>query len=167
MLRQPAIPVFNPATRSDGAGRYAASQPSQVASLPFANFTRPSASLPPAASLTALMMTIERLELAIDQETQELRLHKVADLREFNNRKSQGLLELSRAMRGLGEAARDRRLQAKLAQLRAKLAENLSVLSMHLTAAQEVSQIISRAIQDAESDGTYSASPRADGRQAC
>ncbi|MFI4996027.1 MAG: hypothetical protein ACHQAQ_09620, partial [Hyphomicrobiales bacterium] len=71
MLRQPTIPAFNPVAQSDGAGRYASSPPMQVAILPFANFTRPSASLPPAASLTALMMTIERLELALDQETQE------------------------------------------------------------------------------------------------
>jgi hypothetical protein len=124
-------------------------------------------SLSPAASLAAVMMTIDRLEQIIDQETAELRSHKMVDLRDFNQRKSQGLLELSRGMRGLGEAARDRRLQAKLASLHAKIETNLAVLSMHLAAAQEVAAIISRAIQDAESDGTYSGSSRIEGRPSC
>ena len=149
MLREPAIPMPEAAAR-------ASRSPAMVAALPLG--ASPPISLAPAATLMALVTTIERLEQVIDQETQELRKYRVADLGDFNRRKSQGLLELSRVMRGLGEAALDGRVQASLAQLRSKLDTNLSVLRMHLAAAQEVSAIISRAIQDAESDGTYSAS---------
>jgi len=41
------------------------------------------------------------------------------------------------------------------------------VLRMHLAAAQEVAAVISRAIQDAESDGTYSAALRSEAREPC
>jgi hypothetical protein len=132
-----------------------------------ANGLRPLVILSPHAALAVVMMTIDRLERVIDEETQELRKQKVANLRDFNQRKSQGLLELSRAMRGLGDAARDRRLQGKLERLRAKIGENLAVLSMHLAAVQEVSAIISRTIQEAESDGTYSARHGAEGLSSC
>jgi hypothetical protein len=122
---------------------------------------RPFVVLSPHAALAAVLVTIDRIEQVIDEETRELRSQKVTNLRDFNHRKSQSLLELSRAVRGLGDAARDRRLQGKLDRLRAKLGDNLAVLGMHLAAAHEVSGIISRAIQEAESDGTYSAeSPR-------
>jgi hypothetical protein len=154
MLREPAIPMPEAAARASQDGRSGGSS----AMLAALNGASPAISFAPAATLMALMTTIERLEQVIDQETQELRKYRVADLGDFNRRKSQGLLELSRVMRGLGEAALDGRVQGKLAQLRSKLDANLSVLRMHLAAAQEVTAIISCAIQDAESDGTYSAS---------
>jgi hypothetical protein len=167
MLYEPRMPIFEQPARASAEPRIGAAPPTQFATSPFANGMRPVVTLSPNASLAAVMMTIDRLVQVIDQETEELRKQKVADLREFNNRKSQGLLELSRAMRGLGEAARDRRLQDKLAELRAKLTRNLSVLSMHLAAAQEVSSIIARAIQDAESDGTYSVTFGVEGAPSC
>jgi hypothetical protein len=44
----------------------------------------------------------------------------------------------------------------RLAILRSKLERNSTILQIHLRAVQEVAAIIARAIQDAESDGTYS-----------
>ena len=116
----------------------------------------PGGSLP--GGVLALMATIERLEQIIDQETRELKQNKAVDLRDFNHRKSQGLLELTRSMRGLGSAGIGKGVQAGLARLRGKLDANLSLLRLHLTAAQEVAALISRVIQDEESDGTYSSS---------
>ncbi|SDR62894.1 hypothetical protein SAMN05444161_0668 [Rhizobiales bacterium GAS191] len=156
MLREPAITTAEPPMMTIEDGFPGASPPYPVAlSLVGA---RPPSSEPPAPALSAFLVTIDRLEQLIDQETLELRSLKPMDLREFNRRKSQGLLELSRAMRGLGERVRDDRVPERLTELRTKLDNNLSMLRMHLRAAQEVTSIIARAIQDAESDGTYSAS---------
>jgi hypothetical protein len=166
MFYEPRTPIFDQPSRASAETRPTAPPPTQFGTLSFGG-GRPVVSLSPSAALAAVMITIDRVEQVIDQETQELRNHRATDLREFNNRKSQGLLELSRAMRGLGEAGRDRRLQGRLVQLRAKIENNLSVLSMHLAAAQEVSAIIARAIQDAESDGTYSARLGIEGPPSC
>ncbi|SED03292.1 hypothetical protein SAMN05519104_2635 [Rhizobiales bacterium GAS188] len=156
MLREPAITTAEPPMMTIEDGFPGASPPYPVA-LSLVGARQPS-SEPPAPALSAFLVTIDRLEQLIDQETLELRSLKPMDLREFNRRKSQGLLELSRAMRGLGERVRDDRVPERLTELRAKLDNNLSMLRMHLRAAQEVTSIIARAIQDAESDGTYSAS---------
>jgi hypothetical protein len=159
--------MTDPATKSSGDGRAVISPPALVSALSVIDTRRMPAPLPPAAARAAFLMTIERLEQVIDLETRELGGFKVADLREFNHRKSQALLELSRVMRGLGDSGLGERGQAKLVRLRAKLDKNLSVLRMHLTAAQEVSAIIARAIQEADSDGTYSAAHAAKGQEPC
>jgi hypothetical protein len=165
MLREPPAQKADPPVVMIEEGFPALSPPRHTAILPLVS--RRQASDPPSPSLSAFLVTTGRLEQLIDQETQELRSLQPTDLREFNRRKSQGLLELSRAMRGLGEAARDDRVPESLARLRTKLDNNLSVLRMHLRAAQEVSSIIARAIQDAESDGTYSSSVGTKSRSSC
>lgn len=104
-----------------------------------------------------LARIIDRLEETVDQETAALRSRISFDLKDFNNRKSHALLELTRAMRpfereGLGEPMR-----ARLAQLRAKLETNRAVLEMHVEAVREIATIMADAIREAESDGTYSA----------
>lgn len=113
----------------------------------------------PLASLP-LERAIERLEEVVDEETAALRSRTAVDLKDFNNRKSQGLLELNRALRGLDAAARDAAAPARLARLRAKLEVNRRVLEVHLAAVREVATVLSDAIRDAESDGTYSPSIR-------
>ena len=50
---------------------------------------------------------IERLEEAVAQETAALQSRKTFDLKEFNDRKSHGLLELTRAMRLIEGTAPD------------------------------------------------------------
>jgi len=52
-----------------------------------------------AAASSAFERCIQRLEAVVDQETAALKGRTATDLREFNNRKSQGLLELSRSLK--------------------------------------------------------------------
>jgi hypothetical protein len=113
-----------------------------------------------AASL-AFERCVARLEDVIVQETAALRSRAGADLHEFNNRKSQGLLELSRSIRLFQGAPPSNAVLARLAGLREKLDANRAVLKLHLEAVREVSAVMADAIRDAESDGTYSPSVRA------
>ena len=112
------------------------------------------------AAANAFEKCIERLEAVVDQETAALKGRAATDLREFNNRKSQGLLELSRSLRYFQGAAPSNAVLTRLAGLRTKLDTNQAVLKLHLEAVREVSTAMADAIRDAESDGTYSPSIR-------
>lgn len=107
-----------------------------------------------------LEKVIERLEDLIDAETAALRSRTKIDLKDFNNRKSLGLLELSRAMRQCDGAPLNEAIRLRLSGLRAKLETNQAVLKMHLEAVREISSIVADTIRNAESDGTYSLSLR-------
>lgn len=102
---------------------------------------------------------VERLQEVVEQETTALRSRQPVNLKDFNDRKSQGLLELTRAMRRL-DGPPDQPLLARLARLRAGLETNRAVLAMHLEAVREISTIMVDAMRDAESDGTYAPSVR-------
>ena len=110
-----------------------------------------SAALAPAL----LKSAIERLEDIIDQETAALQRRTAVDLNGFNDRKSHGLVELTRAMRHFEATPPDQTLVASLTTLRAKLEVNSAVLKMHLDAVREVSTVVAEAMQNADSDGTY------------
>ena len=97
-----------------------------------------------------LERAIERLEEVVDQETAALRSRAGIDLADFNNRKSQGLLDLNRALRSHDGLARDKAALARLAGLRAKLDANRAVLKTHLDAVREVATVLADAIRDAE-----------------
>ncbi len=112
----------------------------------------------PADTGSPLDRVIQRLEEVVDQETAALRTRAAVDLREFNNRKSQGLLDLNKALRVIDNVAADSGVAARLSQLRAKLDVNRAVLQMHLEAVREISTIVADTIRDADSDGTYSQS---------
>jgi hypothetical protein len=104
----------------------------------------------------SLDRVIERLEEVVEQETAALRGRTAVDLKDFNTRKSQGLLELNRALRALDAGpAGDEALRARLAGLRGKLDANRAVLEVHLAAVREVATALADAIRDADSDGTY------------
>jgi hypothetical protein len=120
----------------------------------------------PSASVEACLRAIERVEQVIDQETFALKQHQVGGLADFNHRKSHGLLELTRAIRALGGAAAGQSLRPRLLSLQARLKENADTLQLHLKAVQEVSALMTRAIRDGESDGTYSATIRFSGGMA-
>lgn len=107
---------------------------------------------------------IEYLGAIVDQETQALRTRAVVDLAEFNNRKNQGLLELNRALRTLDAGAPNPTIASRLTGLRAKLDVNRALLKTHLEAVREVASVVAEAIQDSESDGTYSPSIRGGAR---
>jgi hypothetical protein len=115
----------------------------------------------PAAAL-AVEKAVARLEDVLDQETAALRARGAVDLKSFNNRKSHGLLDLSRALRVYEGTEPEAALRARLAGLRAKLDENSRVLKIHLDAVREIAAVIADAIRDAESDGTYSVGIRAE-----
>lgn len=115
----------------------------------------------------SLGRAIDRIEEVVEQETAALRNRAQVDLKDFNNRKSHGLLELTRAMRlfEIGELGEPQR--ARLAGLRAKLEKNRAALEMHLEAVREISTMMAEAVQDAESDGTYSESAVRAGLKSC
>lgn len=104
----------------------------------------------------ALLEAMDRIGSIVDTETEALRQLRVVDLADFNNRKSRGLLDLTRAFRALEGERLDERAAARLKQLRAKLEANQAALSMHLAAAREITTIVAQSIRDSESDGTYS-----------
>jgi hypothetical protein len=105
--------------------------------------------------LDAFINAVERLEHIIDVETELLQAHKLVALQQFNHKKIFGLLELRRAMQAQVGHAFDPEMENALSGLRGKLETNLCLLQMHLTAVREISSIIAQAIQDHESDGTY------------
>lgn len=109
--------------------------------------------------LEAFFNSVRKLESLLDLETQLLNQNKPVALHDFNHKKSHGLLELSRAMnacRAHDRSMFDLEARAPLARLRTKLESNLASLQTHLAAVGEIAAIIARAIQDHESDGTYS-----------
>ncbi len=105
--------------------------------------------------LDAFIRTLERLEHVIEAETTALQQNQPVDLADFNHKKRHGLLELSRTMRLLDEPSRES-AQPGLHRLRDKVEQNLSILEIHIKAVHEVAAIIANAIQEHESDGTYS-----------
>jgi hypothetical protein len=98
-----------------------------------------------------------RIEEAVDEETTLIRTDRNFDLKASTARKSRCLYELSRAMKGVGEAEFLAAHGDGLKRLRAKLARNEAVLKAHLSAVGEVASLLQNAIQQAEADGTYSA----------
>ncbi|WP_407527425.1 flagellar protein FlgN [Methylobacterium oryzisoli] len=107
-----------------------------------------------------LLASLTRLEATIDAETDALSAQAAIDQEAFNRRKSQSLLELTRLARR-DDALADPAVAACLMRLRDKLARNQEVVALHLRAAEEVSEVITGALRAAESDGTYTAAPRA------
>lgn len=108
--------------------------------------------------IEALAHSVERLERLLDEENAALRAHRLAALEDFNHKKSQALLQWHRT---IGTACRPRfddhgvDLKPGLARLRQKLQDNLALLRTHLNASAAVAAIIARAIEEHESDGTY------------
>jgi len=111
----------------------------------------------PVAGVDACVRAIERVEQIVEQETFALKRRRPGSLGDFNHRKSHGLLELTRALRALGDPAARQSLEPRLRALQGKVKENGDVLKVHLEAVQEIATSMARAIRDGESDGTYSA----------
>jgi hypothetical protein len=108
-------------------------------------------------SVEMLLLAIERLQSALEAENAQIASRKAVDFHQFNLRKSQGLLELSRLMPVVAGADVGPNLRAALVGLKARLEDNRRILRVQLKAVQEVSEIITRTIQAGQSDGTYSA----------
>ncbi len=81
------------------------------------------------------------------------------DYPSHSQRKNQALLELSRLRGAIAGIRSHPAFGASLADLMAKLDVNERLLSTQLRAARTISGIVTRAIRDGQSDGTYSAYP--------
>ena len=97
-----------------------------------------------------------RLEKVLDQENEALAAFDSRDLGEFSRIKTQSLLELQRSTAALGQDNAPPELRQLLRTLQQKLELNRWLLQLHLDAAREVTAVITSAIREAESDGTYS-----------
>jgi hypothetical protein len=110
----------------------------------------------PAAA--AALPIIERLSATIEAENRDLEQGRRVKYETYSLAKNQGLLELNRLVPALAGAAAAGPLHDALADLHAKLEINRRALAVQLKACEAVAEIITRAIQDGQSDGTYTAS---------
>ena len=106
--------------------------------------------------LQLLKQAIGRTEAIVREETAALRKGGGVDLHEFSSRKSHQLLALKRAFDATANVPGRENMSAEMDSLRDALAENTALLRTRLAAVQEVADIISSVMRQAESDGTYS-----------
>ena len=111
----------------------------------------------PAAPTINLGALIGRIEEAIGEETVSIRTDIHFDIKASNARKSRYLYELTRALKGAREGAVPVEHRDGLIRLREKLADNEAAIRAHLSAVNEVANLMQNVIQSAENDGTYSA----------
>lgn len=102
----------------------------------------------------AFIGCIERLEQLIGRENEALQSPTPIDFEDFNVRKTHALLEFSRASRAFAGPGSEA-IESMLVNLRERLTENRSLLDRHLRAMREISSIMIKTIEAAESDGTY------------
>ncbi|WP_274627851.1 hypothetical protein [Arvimicrobium flavum] len=105
---------------------------------------------------SSLLAIISRIEETVDEETAAIHTDLNFDLKASNARKSRGLYELTRAMKGISEHELGIEHRDGMLRLRKKLERNEIMIRAHLDAVGEVASLIQSAIQRAETDGTYS-----------
>lgn len=105
----------------------------------------------------SLSTIIGRIEETVEAETHGLKTDMRFDLQSSNARKSRYLYELTRAMKGIGQADFLNEHRDGIRRLREKLSRNEAVIRAHLNAVTEVATLMQDAIRHAETDGTYSA----------
>ena len=108
------------------------------------------------AQLPHALGAIERLSEAIELETRDLGRPGFVDYRAHAQRKSQGLMELSRLEPKLSGLRGHPQLTAALGGLVARIGVNQRLLHAKLRAARTISEVVARAISEGQSDGTYS-----------
>ena len=109
-----------------------------------------------AASIATFMAVVGRVEAVVEAETEAFSRNLKLDMVALNQRKRQGLLELSRVLRNLPGLGPNAVSRERLAGLAGKLETNRTVLDRQLRALREVADIVARSLKEAESDGTYS-----------
>jgi hypothetical protein len=107
------------------------------------------------AARSVVFAVIQRIEGYLDEETAALDTSPNFDFKASNDRKSQGLVDLNQAMRRLKGSDINEDLERRLQMFRGKLSVNLRKIRLHLDAVREITAMLSEAIQNAESDGTY------------
>jgi len=112
---------------------------------------------PVATRPVSLSTIIGRIEEAVEHETTGLKTDTTFDIKSSNARKSRYLYELTRAMKGIGEADFLAEHGEGIRRLREKLSRNETAIRAHLNAVSEVATLMQNAIRRAEADGTYSA----------
>ena len=110
-------------------------------------------------ALAALLPILERLRAVVEIENQELSRGAPVDYQGHSKRKNQALLELTRMKVSLASARANPAVSSALSDLSAALDLNRRLLGAQLRAARTVAGIVSRAIREGQSDGTYSAYP--------
>ena len=112
---------------------------------------------PQSPAAAAALPIVTRLIATLEAETRDLEQGRPAQFEAYSLRKNQALLELNHLIPALGRAIAAGPLREALADLQAKLEVNRRALAVRLKACAAVAEIIARAIQDGQSDGTYSA----------
>ena len=93
---------------------------------------------------------IERLEEAVEQETAALQCAPAVDLKDFNDRKSQGLLELTGPCGSIDGAAPERPAAAACRACAPSSTSTAPCSKMHLEAVREISAAMADAMREAE-----------------
>ena len=110
-------------------------------------------------ALAMVLPVVDRLRQTIEAENRDLAQRARVDYLAFSQRKSQGLMELSRLRPALDGLRQNARAKAAIADLSTKLDANYRLLGLQLRAAKTISSLVARAIRDGQSDGTYSPHP--------
>ncbi|MBZ8131808.1 flagellar protein FlgN [Afifella sp. IM 167] len=111
----------------------------------------------PSGPANALAAALHRLEEIVDEENTALTERLKVDLDDMNHRKSRALLELTRTARAVPVATLGADAKAAILRLREKLARNSRLLETNIAAVRRVADLLSHALHEADSDGTYSA----------
>lgn len=100
--------------------------------------------------------TLYRLEKTLDLENEDLSRFNGRNLPEYSRVKAQTLLELQRSAALFSNTHPTPEFTKFLESLRKKLELNRWLLFLHLEAAREITSVITSAMRESESDGTYS-----------
>ena len=111
----------------------------------------------PAAMAAMALAVVERLRQTIAAENDDIAQRRPVDYETYGLRKNQALLELNRLASALAGAPPGAVLRAALTQLQAALELNQRLLGVQMKACAAVSETITRAIREGQSDGTYTA----------
>lgn len=104
----------------------------------------------------SLLSLLQRIETAIEAETAAIRSNGSYDLAAFNARKSRHLYELGQAFKGIRKSDLGPEHRAAIVRLRERLAENEATISANMSAVGEIATLLQSAIEQAQTDGTYS-----------
>ena len=97
---------------------------------------------------------IDYLETVLVEETELLQSRSPIDLRGFNEKKSRGLLDLSKALGTFKSGNVDDTIRARMEGLQGRLQQNKEILKLHMEAVRQIAEIISKSTLETESDGT-------------
>jgi flagellar biosynthesis/type III secretory pathway chaperone len=111
--------------------------------------------IPPTSSALQLRDVMRRLMSVLDEENALLAEARDESLDPVIQKKSQLLLELMRAEKALGAERLAPPLLLEVHALKQAMQQNQKLLSLHLTAARDISDTIVTALRQHESDGTY------------